>query len=75
MSLIHVKRYLMRARQATLTSLCALFQAEPETMRCLLNHLIRKGCVRKCERQIACGSTCFKCPVAAASEMYEWVSV
>jgi putative ferrous iron transport protein C len=72
MSLIQVKRYLMQARQATLTSLCTLFQAEPETMRCLLNHLVRKGCVRQCQRAPACGSSCFKCPVAS-TEVYEWV--
>jgi hypothetical protein len=72
MSLIQVKRYLMQSKQATLTSLCMLFQAEPETMRCLLSHLMRKGCVQKCERKPACGSSCFKCPVAN-SESYEWV--
>jgi hypothetical protein len=75
MSLIQVKRYLMQAKQATLTSLCLLFQAEPETMRCLLHHLVRKGCVRICERKLACGSSCFKCPVANTIESYEWVDI
>lgn len=73
MSLLAIKQHLLSVRSATLSSLCALFSAEPETVRAMLQHFIRKGCVRKCERSSACGSKCFKCPVANA-ERYEWVS-
>lgn len=72
MSLIALKQHMMQVRMTTLSSLCLLFKSEPETIRCLLQHLIRKGCVRQCQKKPACGSKCFKCPSAVA-EMYEWV--
>jgi hypothetical protein len=74
MSLIGIKHYLMKVKTASLVSLCALFQADAETIRCLVNHLIRKGCVRQCTREPACGTACFKCPVAV-TEVYEWVNI
>jgi hypothetical protein len=71
-SLIAIKQHLMRVRVATLTSLCSLFNAEPDTVRCLLNHLMQKGCVRKCLDKPACSKKCFSCP-SSLTEMYEWV--
>lgn len=72
MSLIEIKRHLLQVKVATLSSLCLLFNAEPETVRCLLSHWIRKGCVRQCTKKPACGSQCFKCPTTS-TELYEWV--
>ncbi|MCL5272158.1 MAG: FeoC-like transcriptional regulator [Gammaproteobacteria bacterium] len=72
MSLVDMKRYLQKSKQVTLSHLCTLFKAEPERVRCMLLHLIKKGKVRKCTRMPACGSKCFKCP-AAEVEMYEWI--
>ena len=72
MSLVAIKEHLMQVRIATLGSLCSVFKAEPETMRCLLNHWVCKGRVRKCLKEPACGSKCFKCPTSMI-ELYEWV--
>jgi hypothetical protein len=71
MSLLDLKKHMMSVRMASLASLCALFKTDPETMRCLLSHWMRKGCVRKCTKKPACATKCFKCPVADI-EMYEW---
>ena len=74
MSLVEIKHHMMQVQMATLGSLCSLFCAEPDTVRCLLNHWIQKGRIRKCTKKPACGSKCFQCPVKDI-EMYEWVSV
>lgn len=72
MSLLAIKGHMMQVKMTTLNSLCLLFNVDPERMRCMLQHWIRKGKIRQCVRQPACGTQCFKCP-AANSEMYEWV--
>lgn len=72
MSLIAVKHHMMQVRVATLNSLCQLFAADADTMRCLLGHWMQKGKIKPCEKKAACGSQCFKCPVAV-NEMYEWI--
>ena len=72
MSLVDIKHHMMQVKMATLGSLCSLFGRDPETVRCLLAHWIRKGKIRKCMKEPACGSKCFKCPTTT-TEIYEWV--
>jgi hypothetical protein len=72
MSLIDIKQHMMKVRMATLGSLCSLFKSDPETVRCMLQHWIRKGRIRQCMKTPACGSRCFKCP-SQVTEIYEWV--
>lgn len=74
MSLISIKQHMMQVKMATLNSLCSLFNADAEQMRCMLSHWIRKGQIRQCLKKPACGSSCFKCP-AAVNETYEWIGV
>jgi putative ferrous iron transport protein C len=72
MSLIDIKQHMMRVKMATLGSLCILFKVEPDTLRSLLQHWMRKGKIRQCMKEPACGSRCFKCP-GTTTEIYEWV--
>lgn len=72
MSLVEIKNHMMQVRIATLGSLCILFKAEPETIRCMLMHWIKKGKVRQCMKKPACGSKCFKC-TTLTTEIYEWI--
>lgn len=72
MSLIEIKSYMVRVRMASLASLCAFFQTDPDTLRCLLAHWVRKGNIRQCQKTPACGSKCFKCPILS-TEIYEWI--
>lgn len=72
MSLIAIKNHLMKVKVATLSSLCSLFDAEPDTIRCLLSHLMQKGCVRQCVDKPACAKKCFGCQ-SVVTEMYEWI--
>ena len=72
MSLLEIKQYMIRVKVATLGHLCNVFRGDPETLRCMLRHWIRKGNIRQCLKTPACGSKCFKCP-AMDTEKYEWV--
>ncbi len=72
MSLLDIKQHMMSVKMASLGNLCALFGADPDTMRCFLGHWMQKGKIRQCPKTPACGSKCFKCP-AMATEYYEWV--
>lgn len=74
MSLIDIKQHMMKVRIASLNSLCLLFNADAERLRCMLSHWIRKGNIRQCTKAPACGSQCFKCPTAV-TEIYEWVDL
>lgn len=72
MSLIALKQYLKQVQMTSLQNLCRHFNAEAETVRCLLAHWIRKGNVKQCTKKPACATKCFKCPVADI-ELYEWI--
>lgn len=72
MSLIAIKQHMMQVKMATLASLCILFNAEADTLRCMLQHWVNKGKIRQCLKKPACGSRCFKCP-SDVTEIYEWI--
>jgi putative ferrous iron transport protein C len=72
MNLLEIKQYMLRVRVATLGHLCSVFHTDPETLRSMLSHWMRKGNIRQCLKTPACGSKCFKCP-AMNTEQYEWV--
>lgn len=72
MSLLEIKQYMITVKVATLSSLCAHFNADPGTLRCMLSHWVNKGKIRQAAKKPACGSHCFKCP-SATTEVYEWV--
>ena len=72
MSLLDIKQHMMQVKMTTLASLCSLFNADAETVRCMLRHWVLKGKVRQCMKTPACGSKCFKCPTTM-TEIYEWV--
>lgn len=72
MSLLDIKQHMIRVKVATLGSLCNLFNMDAETLRCMLQHWMKKGKIRQCVKKPACGSQCFKCS-SLATEIYEWV--
>ncbi len=74
MSLLAVKAHLVKTKIASLQTLCLLFKTDTEAMRCMLQHFIRKGQLKKCQRTDACGQACFKCPTAQ-TELYEWIAL
>jgi putative ferrous iron transport protein C len=72
MSLVDIKKYLMQVKISSLSSICIYFNAEPDTLRQMLGHWIRKGCIRQCMKTPSCGLRCVKCS-PTITEIYEWV--
>ncbi len=71
MMLTQLKTILRAHRFMNLYELSQLLQAQPEVVREMLQHWIRKGCVRKCPTAESCGSKCVKCSPLML-ECYEW---
>ena len=75
MNLLEIKSYLMRVKIASLANLCSYFNCDSELLRNMLNHWVRKGCVRKCAKDMSCASKCtMKCN-SLKTEIYEWMGV
>ena len=74
MSLIAIKQHMMQVKFASLSSLCAVFATDADTMRCRLSHWERKGRIKKCLKTAACGTKCFKCQIPSV-ELYEWLNI
>lgn len=73
MSLLDIKQHLMKVRITSLSSICVYFNAEPDVLRDMLGHWMRKGCVRQCTKNPACTTSCGKCS-SLVTEIYEWVA-
>jgi hypothetical protein len=70
-----VKRYLSERRIAPLSDIAMHFDLEPDAVRGLLGHWIRKGRVRL-HQDDSCGSGCCGsgCGEHVAKEVYEWLA-
>jgi DeoR/GlpR family transcriptional regulator of sugar metabolism len=72
MILSEIKHYLIRNRRAAIADIANRFDVEPDTVRAMLKHWIRKGRVRKLSAVTSCQGGCTKCDLDAV-EIYEWV--
>ncbi len=70
MILSDLKTYLTSRKRAPIGDLANHFNSEPDAMRGMLEHFIRKGKLRRLDGDGACGG-CHKCD-AFALEIYEW---
>lgn len=71
MILSQIKHYVQQHKSANLQSLVVHFNSEPEAMRGMLEHWIRKGKIRKEVADCGCNG-CSKCH-SSGMEIYEWV--
>lgn len=71
MILSDIKRYLRERRQASLADIALHFDADPDAVRGMLEHWIRKGKVVRHQANASCGSSCSKCD-PAGTEIYLW---
>ena len=69
--LIAVKEYFLVKKTVNLQELSLHFKQQPETIRCLLQHWVRKGKVCRAVKPAGCGSRCQLCKPSVA-EVYEW---
>jgi hypothetical protein len=73
MSLLELKNFIQHAKSANISQLAGHLRREPEVVRTMLAHWIRKGMVQQCKRQqLFCGTKCQKCDPTLL-EAYEWV--
>lgn len=68
-----VKRYLTERKVAPLSDIAIHFDMEPDAVRGLLGHWIRKGRVRLLQDPGCKGGGCGGCGEHVASEVYEWL--
>jgi predicted ArsR family transcriptional regulator len=71
MILSQIRSYLAERGQATLADIALHFDAEPEAVRGMLEHWVRKGRVEQRKVEAACGTSCNRCD-PAAMELYVW---
>ena len=71
MSLLELKQHLMQTKVTTLGGIAQHFHCDPELMRSMLSHWVRKGCLRQFSKTPACGKRCADCSVLDY-EIYEW---
>ena len=72
MSLLEMKEHLMQVRVATLGSIAQHFHSDPELIRNMMGHWVRKGCVRQFSKTPSCGEQCVQCS-GVEHEIYEWI--
>jgi putative ferrous iron transport protein C len=71
--LSEIKGYLMDRKRATLGELALHFDIEPEAVRGMLEHWVRKGRVLKSDSPAGCSHGCSQCCDASSMEIYEWI--
>lgn len=74
MNLLEIKNYLTQVKMSSLATLSGYFKCEADLMRQMLEHWVRKGKVKKFNREMMCGGKCTQCG-SCAMEIYEWVAV
>ena len=71
MILTDIRRYLEHRGQASLEDIARHLDSDPEAVRGMLEHWMRKGRVRRHRAGAACGG-CSQCE-GSALEVYEWL--
>lgn len=71
MILSDLRDYLRQRGQASLQDMALHFDADPEALRGMLEHWIRKGKVTRQTAKASCGDSCTQCDPATV-EIYVW---
>ncbi|MDQ8039687.1 MAG: FeoC-like transcriptional regulator [Rickettsiella sp.] len=71
-SLLDLKNFIAEKKSVNLSLLLQTFQTSKEDILAILDHLIRKGCVKKCLKTPACATQCFKCQPENFA-LYQWI--
>ncbi len=71
LTLQELKAYLRENRAASLFELTIHFNADPDSVRDMLEHWIRKNNVRKTQKSSGCNKCCQCNPLT--TEVYEWI--
>ena len=70
--LLSIKAFLKKRNIANLQELSLHFCKQPQIMRSMLGHWIRKGKICRLGNPAGCGTKCQICPSQFA-EIYQWI--
>ena len=71
MILSEIRDYLKQRGRASLLDLALHFDADPDAVRGMLMHWLRKGKIQRHSASASCGTGCTQCDPAAV-EIYVW---
>ena len=71
-SLIAVRNAVRAARVISLSQLCKQFNSEPQWLLVLLDDLIKRGNIERCEATKACDQTCHGCQTNSQDIIFRW---
>lgn len=71
-SLITVRNAVRAARVISLAQLCNKFNSEPQWLLVLLDDLIKRGKIERCEATKACNQTCNGCQTNSQDIIFRW---
>jgi putative ferrous iron transport protein C len=69
--LLEIKRYMSAKKTANLQELVLHFKKQPDMIRFMLQHWIRKGKICCVPKPVGCGSQCQMCKPSIV-EIYSW---
>ena len=69
--LIKLRQYIQEHRAASLDELAKCFAADPDIIRDMLGHWVRKGKIKLAAKAQHCGISCQQCK-PALTEVYVW---
>jgi len=72
--LLAVKNYIKAHQLVSLQHLALHFKRDPDTMRQMLGHWLRKGVICKTLKSANCGVKCSACQ-SSVTEMYFWSDI
>ncbi|PSU89669.1 hypothetical protein C0W42_09405 [Photobacterium kishitanii] len=70
--LISVRNAVRTARVISLAQLCKKFNSEPQWLLVLLDDLIKRGKIDRCEATKACNQTCHDCQINSQDIIFRW---
>jgi len=72
MILSDIREYFLKQKIASLQDISSHFKVEPDAMRGMLDHWIRKEKVKKVSLDVSCAGCCQACS-SRQVELYQWI--
>lgn len=74
MIMSEIRKYFLERKVASLQDVSLHIKVEPDAMRGMLDHWVRKGKVKKVSRDVSCAG-CGGCRICSSPQMefYQWI--
>lgn len=75
MLIMELQNYLREHKRANINDLSIRFKTSPQALEPFLEKMVRKGKLKKLERESACSEAgCCKCDIEGTMTIYQWVA-